>query len=151
MTIQKSLAWRSMHSQGRGLLSVLLHHLDDVDSRDVREGEFVCNTIVGRNFGDGHLHGEALVQAVQKRLTFAPGELVVIWVESQPIHKRTQEYLVIDDALGGVERGTWRVQDCVAELPWLPNGPVPTDVTWTAPGYVRQQTLTHGTQPAQPA
>ncbi|MPY81354.1 MAG: hypothetical protein GEV04_23725 [Actinophytocola sp.] len=26
--------------------------------------------------------------------------------------------------------------DAVRELPWLPNGPIPLDVTWTRPGYV---------------
>jgi hypothetical protein len=36
-----------------------------------------------------------------------------MWVESQPIHKKTQEYFVIDAALGVVERGTWKVHDAV--------------------------------------
>lgn len=144
MTLQKALAWRSMHSQGRGLFSLLYTHLDDIESRVVREGEFVCNTIVGFNFGDGHMHDARLVAAVQKRLALEPGDLVVVWVESQPIHKRTQEYQVIDAALGVVERGTWNVKDCVREQPWLPNGPVPLDVTWTADGYQRLSTLGSG-------
>ncbi len=141
MTMQKTLAWRSMHSQGRGLLSLLYAHLGDIDSRTVREGELVCNTIVGFNFGDGHMHDARLVAAVQKRLGLEPGDLVVMWVESQPIHKKTQAYQVIDAALGVVERGTWEVADCVAEQPWLPNGPVPLHVTWTAEGYRRLHTL----------
>ncbi|HZP14861.1 MAG TPA: DUF3556 domain-containing protein [Nocardioides sp.] len=44
--------------------------------------------------------------------------------------------------MGVVERGTWDVKDCVREQPWLPNGPVPLEVTWMADGFVRQQTLT---------
>src|SRR5690606_4137861 len=52
MTLQKSLAWRSMHSQGRGLFSLLYTHLADIETRTVREGEFVCNSILGFNFGD---------------------------------------------------------------------------------------------------
>ncbi len=141
MTLQKAIAWRSMHSQGRGLFSLLVTHLDDVDTRTVREAEFMCNTVLGWNFGDGHLHNANLIAAIQRRLNLAPGDLVVTWVESQPIHKKTQEYQVIDAALGVVERGTWVVTDCTNEQPWLPNGPVPVDVTWTAPGYTRQQTL----------
>ena len=58
-----------------------------------------------------------------------------MYVESQPIHKRTQEYRVIDAALGVVERGTWNVHDAVNEQPWLPDGPIPLNVTWTLPGY----------------
>ncbi|WP_418062168.1 DUF3556 domain-containing protein [Pimelobacter simplex] len=150
MTIQKALAWRSMHSQGRGLFSVLYEHLDDIETRAVREGEFVCNTVVGWNFGDGHLHDERLVAAIQKRLQLAPGDLVVAYCESQATPWRTsrpQEYRVIDAALGVVERGTWDVRDCVREQPWLPNGPVPLQVTWTAEGYRRQSTLTDGKDP----
>jgi hypothetical protein len=30
-----------------------------------------------------------------------------------------------------IERGTWKVADAVNEQPWLPNGPIPTNVTWT--------------------
>ena len=56
ITLQKTIAWRSMHSQGRGLFSLLLTHLPDIDTRTVREGEFVCNSLIGFNFGDGHLH-----------------------------------------------------------------------------------------------
>jgi uncharacterized membrane protein YkgB len=144
ITLQKALAWRSMHSQGRGLFSVLHTHLDDLEERTVREGEFVANTLVGWNFGDGHLHDERLVAAVQKRLGLAPGDLVVAYAESSRIFSRTQEYRVIDAALGIVERGTWVIDECCAEQPWLPNGPVGLTVTWTADGFERQQTLTRG-------
>jgi hypothetical protein len=145
MTMQKLLGWRSLHSQGRGLYSVLIEHLDDIEARTIRDGEFVCNTILGWNFGDGHLHDERLIAALQKRLHFEPGDLVVAFCESQPTPWRKhvpQQYRVIDAALGVVERGTWNVTECVNEQPWLPNGPVPLDVTWTAPGFRRNETLT---------
>jgi uncharacterized membrane protein YkgB len=147
MTMQKLLGWRSLHSQGRGMYSVLYEHLDDIESRTIRDGEFTCNTILGWNFGDGHLHDERLIAAIQRRLNFAPGELVVVFCESQPTPWRKhgpQEYRVIDAALGVVERGTWSVPECVNEQPWLPNGPVALNVTWTAPGFIRNQTLTGG-------
>ncbi|MBS42488.1 MAG: hypothetical protein CMH83_04830 [Nocardioides sp.] len=153
VTLQKAVAWRSMHSQGRGLLSVLVEHLDDLETRTVREGEFVCNTIVGFNFGDGHMHDERLVAAVQKRLGLEPGDLVVAYCESQATCARTstpQHYRVIDAALGVVERGTWDVRDCVAQQPWLPDGPVPLRTTWAAPGFERRRTLTSGGQEVRP-
>jgi uncharacterized membrane protein YkgB len=130
---QQVTAWRAMHSQGRGLYSVLLKCLPDIDSRTVREGEMSCNTIIGFNFGDGHLHNEDLIRAIQSEAQFEPGEFVVAWVESQPIHRKTQEYKVIDAALGVIERGTWNVEDLVNEQPWLPNGPIPLNVTWVRP------------------
>ncbi|GAS90874.1 DUF3556 domain-containing protein [Mycolicibacterium brisbanense] len=131
---QQVTAWRAMHSQGRGLYSVLLKNLPDIDTRTVREGEMSCNTIIGFNFGDGHLHNEDLIRAIQTEAQFEPGEFVIAWVESQPIHKKTQEYKVIDAALGVIERGTWNVADLVEEQPWLPNGPIPLNVTWRRAG-----------------
>ncbi|MFJ1668155.1 DUF3556 domain-containing protein [Streptomyces bottropensis] len=131
ITMQQTIAWRSMHSQGRGLFSVLMKNLPDLDRRTVREAEFACNSLIGFNFGDGHLHNIDLVDAVQARVGFAPGEWIVVWVESQAIHRSVQHYQVIDAALGVIERGTWKVADAVEEQPWLPNGPIPLDVTWT--------------------
>ncbi|MFD1860801.1 DUF3556 domain-containing protein [Aeromicrobium camelliae] len=133
--MQKAMAWRTMHSQGRGLMSLMMRHLDKLENYRIREAEFVCTTLVGWQFGDGHLHNEATIEAVQRRCRFEPGECMVVWVESQPIHKTTQEYKVIDAALGVVERGTWRVTDAVSEQPWLPNGPIPHQVAWRRAGY----------------
>jgi uncharacterized membrane protein YkgB len=134
ITMQHSIAWRSMHSQGRGLFSVLLKNLPDIDTRAVREGEFICNSLIGFNFGDGHLHNEDLIAAVQKEAGFEPGELVIAWVESQGWGSEVQHYKLIDAALGVIERGTWKVADAVAEQPWLPNGPIPTHVSWSLTG-----------------
>jgi uncharacterized membrane protein YkgB len=131
ITAQKTIAWRTMHSQGRGLFSLLVSHLPDVDTRTVREGEFLCNSLIGFNFGDGHLHNEDLIQAVQRQAEFEPGECVIAWVESEAVGSGVQHYKLIDAALGVVERGTWKVADVVAEQPWLPNGPIPTQVRWS--------------------
>lgn len=139
--MQQVTAWRIMHSQGRGLFSLLLKHLPDIDTRTVREAEFVCNSLIGFNFGDGHLHDEDLINAVQRQVGFEPGELIIVWVESQPVHRDDQEYKVIDAALGVIERGTWKVADAVDEQPWLPNGPIPTRVTWSRAATPTQATF----------
>ena len=138
--MQQVIAWRTMHSQGRGLFSLLLKHLPDIDTRTVREAEFLCNSLIGFNFGDGHLHNEDLINAVQRQVGFEPGELVIVWVESQPVHRDDQEYKVIDAARGVIERGTWKVADAVSEQPWLPNGPIPTRVTWSRDATPTQAT-----------
>jgi Transmembrane protein of unknown function (DUF3556) len=131
ITLQKTTAWRSMHSQARGLYSLLLTHLPDVDARTVREGEFVCNSLIGFNFGDGHLHNAEMIQAVQREAAFEPGECVIAWVESEAFLSGVQHYQLIDAALGVIERGTWKVADAVEQQPWLPNGPIPLQVTWS--------------------
>jgi hypothetical protein len=114
------------------LFSVLLNHIPDLDRWTVREAEFACNSLIGFNFGDGHLHNADLIAAVQSRCGFEPGEFIVCWVESQAIHSKVQHYQVIDAALGVIERGTWKVSDAVREQPWLPNGPIATQVHWTS-------------------
>jgi uncharacterized membrane protein YkgB len=131
ITMQQTIGWRSMHSQGRGLYSLLYKHLHDIDRWTIREAEFACNSLIGFNFGDGHLHNEDLINAVQAQCGFAPGEFIIVWVESQAIHSKVQHYKVIDAALGVIERGTWNVAEAVSEQPWLPNGPIPLHVTWT--------------------
>ncbi|AFM17715.1 Transmembrane protein of unknown function (DUF3556) [Mycolicibacterium chubuense NBB4] len=139
VTMNQPIAWRALHSQGRGLFSVLLKSLPDIDIRTVREAEFACNSLIGFNFGDGHLHDEKMIAAVQREAQFEPGELVVAWVESQAWGSSVQRYKLIDAALGIIETGTWKVADAVEAQPWLPDGPIPTEVTWSLAGDRRDQ------------
>ena len=142
VTLHQYLSWRALHSQGRGLNSVMVNQLGaDIDAYDPREAELMCSAIVGWNFGDGHLHNQTLIDAIQKRCQFAPGELIVVWAESDPIGRGRQEYWVMDAGVGIVERGSWAVRDAVEEQPWLPNGPIPLEVQWRLPGYER---VSHG-------
>ena len=56
VVLHQLLGWRSMHSQGRALFSLMIRHLgDDINTYSLREAEFMCNSIVAFNFGDGHL------------------------------------------------------------------------------------------------
>jgi hypothetical protein len=151
ITLQILLAWRSLHSQGRGLNSVMINQLGaDIDTYTLREAEFACNMITGFNFGEGHFHDDKLIRAIQKRCQFAPGEFIVVWVESEPLWHGYQQYWVMDAAVGIVERGRWQVQDCVEAKNWLPDGPIPTDVSFRLAGYER---VSHGPcpVPASPA
>ncbi|AEF42891.1 DUF3556 domain-containing protein [Hoyosella subflava] len=134
VTMQKTIAWRSLHSQARGLFSLLLTRLPDIETRTVREAEFLCNSVLGFNFGDGHMHDVDMIQAVQDEAQFEPGELIVVWVESEAFGSGVQHYKVIDAAIGVIEKGTWNVADAVVEQPWLPNGPIPLNPTWILEG-----------------
>lgn len=125
MLLQKAVAWRSMHSQGRALSTLIGNHVDSYENYDIREGEFVAGTLLGWQFGDGHTHNEQFMAAVQRRCNFAPGEVIVVYIESQPVHIARQQYRVIDLALGEIERGYIEVDDLVANQPWLENGPLP--------------------------
>lgn len=132
--VQKGNAWRTMHTSGRAMHSIMPRYVD-MDTYRIREGETVVSGIMGWNFGEGHLHDERLLASVQKRCNYAPGELVVVYVESQPINRKYVKYRVIDAALGVVERGTYIVTDASEACPWLEDGPIPHTVTWQMPGY----------------
>ena len=81
------------------------------------DGELVAGTALGWNFGDGHLHGEQLLAALQSRCHFEPGEVRVIMLEAQPFHRQTQRYVLADAATGVIERGHIRVADMVSRQP----------------------------------
>jgi Transmembrane protein of unknown function (DUF3556) len=131
--LQKAVAWRQMHTHGRATASLMLTHLDDPRNYDIREGEFVLSSVVGWQFGDGHLHDEFFIDAVQERCRYAPGEVLVVLLESQPWWTMTQRYRIVDPALGVIETGAVDVRDMVATQSWLPAGPIPFRVDTRRP------------------
>jgi Transmembrane protein of unknown function (DUF3556) len=123
--LNKGLAFRAMHSHGRALNALLPHAVDDVEAYDCREGELISNVVNGWNFGDGHFHGRQLLEAVQERCGFAPGEVRVIELESEPsggAGRGRQRYRIDDAATGLVEEGSVAVADMVSRQPWLDGG-----------------------------
>jgi hypothetical protein len=133
--VHKAVAFRMMHPMGRMHISALMRHVDDLDTRVQREGEFVSNVLTGWNFGDGHCLDERLIAGMQERCQYEPGDVVIAFTESQPAFSKKVQYRVIDAALGTVEKGWYHNDDAYNEQPWLPNGPIPHTVTWTKPGY----------------
>jgi hypothetical protein len=125
LLLYRGLAFRGMHSHGRALNGLLTRAVDDLNDYDVRDGELVAGVALGWNFGDGHLHDHRLLGAIQKECEFRPGQLRVITLESQPVHRQTQRYRIFDAAEGLLEEGTVRVADMVSRQPWLSA----TDVT----------------------
>jgi hypothetical protein len=117
--IQKGLAFRSMHSHGRALNGLLSRAVDDLDGYDAREGELISNIVNGWNFGDGHFHGKQLIDAVQERCGFEPGDVRVITLESEAATSGRQHYCIYDAATGLIEQGTVAVADMIDRQPWL--------------------------------
>ncbi len=112
-------AFRAFHTHGRALFALIPRACgeDHDTSHVVMDGELVAGTTLGWNFGDGHLHGPQLIAAIQARCHFEPGEVRVVMLHAQPIHRQTQQYLLWDAATGEVERGEVRVSDLVSRQP----------------------------------
>ena len=124
-------AFRAMNTHGRALFTLVHRAMADGNEDDyvITEGERLCSTAVGWNFGDGHMHNEQLIAAMQERCHFEPGEVRVVLLDGQPIHRQIQQYRLVDAATGEFERGFVRVADMVTRQPW--DDDVPVEVTWS--------------------
>jgi hypothetical protein len=114
----KLRAFRSMHLHGRALNTLLPTVVDDLEAYAVNEGEGMAGVILGWNFGDGHLHHEQLLAAVQHECGFAPGDLRVLALESQPLGKPWMHWRVVDAADGRLAEGRVVVTDLLGHQPW---------------------------------
>ncbi len=131
--IHKGLAFRSMHSHGRALNGLVQRAVDDVEDYVVREGELVAGVVLGYNFGDGHFHDQRLLAAIQEHCRFAPGDVRVVVLESQPAHVQRQRYRIFDAAEGLLEEGWVNVADMVERQPWLDERPFPVELAGGGP------------------
>lgn len=109
---------RFMHLQGRPLLEAIPRAVDHVDNYTFMDGEVLGGVVLGWNFGDGHLNGKRLLDAVQERCGFEPGELRVVSVESEPLFGHTMEWKVWDAATGLVDEDTTDMRPMRALQPW---------------------------------
>ncbi|OZD62128.1 hypothetical protein CH272_11975 [Rhodococcus sp. 05-340-1] len=117
--MQKFTAWRSMHSHGRAHMGLISRAVDNRDEYVIREGEFIAGGILGWNFGEGHLHNQQLLDALHRKCRFAEGDIRVIMIEGQPMHRGTQSYRIVDAAAGLIEEGTVAVSEMITRQPWL--------------------------------
>jgi hypothetical protein len=129
----KTSAFRAMHTHGRALNGLLPRALggeaNEADYR-VRDGEIVAGPLVGWNFGEGHLHNEQLLEAVQRRCHFEEGDVRVIVLEGQPIHVQKQWYRILDAKTGVIEAGYVEVADMLTRQPWPePGDEFPVHIT----------------------
>jgi hypothetical protein len=125
----KGYAFRAMHSHGRALFGLLPQATGPGGETDYvpMDGEFIAGSVLGWNFGEGHLHNEQLVDALQTRCGFEEGEVRVVILEGQPIFSPFQHYRLVDAATGTFESGRVAVSDMVARQPWSEEIPVVTD------------------------
>ena len=116
--VGRGLAFRAMHLHGRAFNDLVPRAVDDVEAYDAREGEIIAGIVLGWNFGDGHLHHLQLLEAVQERCDFGPGDLRVVFLESQPIQRQAHHYFIWDAATGLVEEGDVEIRSLLAQQPW---------------------------------
>lgn len=116
--VGRVIAFRSMHLQGRVLQAALPKAVDKVEDYEWVDGELIAGQVIGWNFGEGHLHDEALLEAVQRQCGFEPGELRCIFVESQPLGGKTLGYRIADAKTGPIGQGEVPVAQLREWQPW---------------------------------
>ncbi|MEO0602798.1 MAG: DUF3556 domain-containing protein [Myxococcota bacterium] len=126
--ISKVMAFRFMHLLGGALKTLVPRAVDDIEHYEWLDGELVAGVVVGWNFGEGHLANRQLLRAVQAQCGFEPGELRVISVESQPIHRRDAAWWITDAATGEVASGRMTIAQMGEGQPW-PDGPAEAPAT----------------------
>jgi hypothetical protein len=116
--VGKVMAFRLMHLHGRALPPLISKAVDRFEDYEYLDGEIVAGLVLGWNFGDGHLHCEPLLRAVQAQCGFEEGELRCIFVESQPLGKKTMGYRIHDAKTGLRDEGEILVAPLRERQPW---------------------------------
>jgi hypothetical protein len=124
--VGRVMAFRLMHLHGRALPTLIPKAVPRLEDYEYLDGEMVAGFALGWNFGDGHLHHEQLLNAIQSQCGFEPGELRCIFVESQPLGRGTMAYRIVDAKTGLLERGELDVNALRETQPWC-----------AAPGAIR--------------
>jgi hypothetical protein len=114
------LAFRTLHLQGR-ILGLLLPRATDgnpFQRYTYADGENIAGSVVGWNFGEGHLADERLLAAVQEECGFEDGELRMICVEAQPILGSTLHWRINDARRGLLAEGHVPLSQLRGRKPW---------------------------------
>jgi hypothetical protein len=120
--VGKVMAFRLMHLHGRALPELIPKAVDDFQAYEWIDGEMVAGLVLGWNFGDGHLHREQLLRAIQQQCSFEAGELRCIMVESQPLGQPTLHYRILDAKTGLLAEGYVDVNELRTRQPWAEVG-----------------------------
>ena len=114
------MAFRTMHLQGRVLGLVLPQATGDADFQEYTyvDGEQVAASLLGWNFGEGHLANERLLEIVQTHCGFEEGELRTIHVEAQPLLGSSLHWRVADASSGQISEGYAELSELARRDPW---------------------------------
>lgn len=116
----RGMAFRSLHLQGRALGLLLPRAIDGRPFQEYSyvDGENVAGSVLGWNFGDGHLADERLLACVQEQCDFEDGELRAVMVESQPLLGSTLHWRILDAKRGLLDEGRVALDELARRAPW---------------------------------
>ena len=116
--LSRVMAFRLMHLHGRVLAALVPKAVDQLSDYEWVDGEILAGLALGWNFGEGHLHQEQLLAAIQSQCGFEPGELRCIFVEAQPLFGANLAWRIHDAATGLLASGAHPVAELSTRQPW---------------------------------
>ncbi|RMI31683.1 DUF3556 domain-containing protein [Nocardia stercoris] len=124
-------AFRAFNTHGKALFTLAHRAMAGRNEDDyvLVDGERLVSTVLGWNFGDGHMSNEQLVAALRQRCGFEPDEVRIVMLDAQPIHRQCQHYRLVDAVTGEFERGRIDIAEVVDRQPW--DDTVPVSVEWS--------------------
>ncbi len=125
--VGKVVGFRLMHLHGRALPLLVPRAVDRLQDYEWLDGELVAGLALGWNFGEGHLHQEQLLAAIQAQCGFAEGELRCVFVEAQPLGRDALAYRIVDAQSGLRAHGELSVTELRSRQPWEFGPPSPAD------------------------
>jgi len=116
----RGMAFRSLHLQGRTLGLLLPKALSGRPFQEYNyvDGENVAGSVLGWNFGEGHLCDQRLLQCVQEQCHFEDGDVRALTVESQPLFGSTLHWRIVDANRGVLDEGHVRLDELARRAPW---------------------------------
>ncbi len=116
----RGTAFRSLHLQGRALGLLLPRAIDGKPFGDYHyyDGEIIAASVLGWNFGEGHLCNEQLLSCVQAQCDYEEGELRALMVESQPLFGSTLHWRIVDAKRGLLDQGFVELAELKRRAPW---------------------------------
>jgi len=116
----RGMAFRSLHLQGRTLGLLLPQALGGrpFEEYNYVDGENVAGSVLGWNFGEGHLCDHRLLRCVQEQCGFDEGEVRAITVESQPLLGSTLHWRIFDAKRGLLDEGDVHLSELARRAPW---------------------------------
>ena len=112
------IAFREMHLHGRALQILLPKAVDRIEDYEYFDGELVAGMVLGWNFGDGHLHDERLLEAVQEQCGFEDGEVALHFRGIAALVPPWLHWRIADAKAGRLDEGRIAIRDLQALQPW---------------------------------
>jgi len=114
------MAFRTLHLQGRVLGMLLPKTIGDEPFQNYQycDGVVVALSVLGWDFGEGHMADEKLLRAIQEQCDFDEGEVRVISVESQPMFQSTLHWRINDAKTGKMDEGHVELSELAKRKPW---------------------------------